>query len=229
MKKLILILALVIGGLTVYAQEDDFNAIHYKEIEKSITNSSSNLYYPNLMERYKMGDSTLTIQEMRHLYYGYVFQPEYIPTDVSEYNGKMVEILSKKIFTAQDYDKVLEYADTLLEEDPFNLRAINAKLLVYAQNNNTDAYKKNAQKRKIIQDAVVSTGDGMSEKTPFYVIKVAHEYDLLGFLGFKFGGEDKVVKNCNYLTLAPNRFGVDKIYFEISPVLKYVTKHGGKL
>ena len=229
MRNLILLFALVTGSLAVYAQEDDFKAINYKEIEQHISNSTSNLYYPNLMERYKMGDSTLTIEEMRHLYYGFVFQPEYVPTDVSEYNAKMADALSKKIFTAQDYDKILEYADALLKEDPFNLRAINAKLLVYAQKNNAEAYKKNAEKRKIIQDAIVSSGDGMSEKTPFYVIKVAHEYDLLGFLGYKFGGVDKIVKNCNYLSLATNRYGVDKVFFEISPVLKYVTKHGGKL
>lgn len=126
-----------------------------------------------------MGDSTLTLQEKQHVYYGYVFQPTYVPTETSEFNGKMAEILSKNTLTPQDYDKVIEYADALLTEDPFNLRAINAKLLVYAQKNNADAYKKNARKRRIIQDAIVSSGDGMSQ-TPFYVIKVAHEYDLLG-------------------------------------------------
>jgi len=98
----------------------------------------------------------------------------------------LAEALSKKSFTPQDYTNILQSADALLLEDPFNLRALNAKLLVYAQQNNTEAYKKVARQRRIVQDAIVGTGDGMSEKTPFYVIKVAHEYDILPFLGYTF-------------------------------------------
>ncbi len=76
----------------------------------------------------------------------------------------------------------MQYSDALLQEDPFNLRALNAKLLVYAQQNNTEEYKSVARQRRIVQDAIIGTGDGMSDKTPpFYVIKMAHEYDILPF------------------------------------------------
>src|SRR5690606_10301407 len=107
---------------------------------------------------------------------------------------KLASILSKQSFVPEDYKNILQYADALLLEDPFNLRALNAKLLVYAQDNNAEEYKKVALKRRIVQDAIVGTGDGMSEKTPFYVIRVAHEYDILPFLGFNYGGEDKILK-----------------------------------
>lgn len=171
----------------------------------------------------------MTPEEGRHLYFGYVYQPGYVPTDTSEFNGKLAAILSKKSFIAEDYATILRYSDALLQEDPFNLRALNAKLLVYAQQNNTEEYKKVAQQRRIVQDAIVGTGDGMSDKTPFYVIKVAHEYDILPFLGFNFGGEDKILKNLkvNYLSLGENRFGVERVYFNISPVIDHISKHGG--
>lgn len=181
------------------------------------------------MDRYLLGDSTMTIDEQRHLYFGYVFQPTYNPADTSQYNAKMANILNKQHFTNEDYDQVIEYADALLAEDPFNMRALNAKLLVYAQKNNVAAYKKTAQKRRIVQQAITSSGDGMSKTTPYYVIKVAHEYDILPFMGFKFGGKDKIEKGCqcNSLTLAPNRFGIDIIYFDISPVLQFARNKGG--
>ncbi|MBK5196315.1 MAG: DUF4919 domain-containing protein, partial [Proteiniphilum sp.] len=120
-------------------------------------------------------------------------------------------------------------SDALLQEDPFNLRALNAKLLVLAQQDNTAAYKSTARKRRIVQDAIIGTGDGMSEKTPYYVIKVAHEYDILPFMGFSFGGEDKILRNqkVNYLTLGKNRFGVERVYFNIKPVIDHVTMRGG--
>ena len=227
MKKSIFLFALALFAATTFAQEqEDFTAPNYKAIEKEVSNSASNYYYPHLFERYKMGDSTLTLDEKRHLYYGYVFQPEYAATEISTSNQIISELLTKQVFTNDDYNSILQHADTLLTEDPFNLRAINAKLFVHAQLNNVEAYKKNAFKRRVIQDAIISSGDGMSTKTPFYVIKVAHEYDILSFLGYRFGGTHKIVKKCNYLTVDQNRYGVEKVYFEISPVLKYASKHG---
>lgn len=171
----------------------------------------------------------MTLEEARHLYYGYVFQPNYVPTDTSSYNNKLAITLSRGSFTPNDYAEILEYSNALLLQDPFNLRALNAKLLVLAQQNKTDEYKKVAQQRSIVQNAIISTGDGMSESTAFYVIKVAHEYDILPFLGYTYGGEDRILRGnkVNYLTLGQNRFGIERVYFNISPVIKYVNAHGG--
>lgn len=230
MKRTILIGLLTICSTAVFGQYDNGPVPpNYKQIEENINNTSSNLNYADLMSRYELGDSTMTLEEQSHLYFGYVFQPGYNPTDTSEYNTKIATILSKQYFTDSDYDKILEYADALLQSDPFNMRALNAKLLVYAQKNNAEAYKKIAIKRNIIQRAITGSGDGMSKKTAYYVIKVAHQYDILGFLGFRFGGQDKIERNCNCnsLTLAPNRFGIDKIYFNIAPVLDYIQRQGG--
>ena len=229
MKKLAIITLLIVSSVTLFAQYDEPVAPNYPQIEKNIKNNASNFNYADLLARYELGDSTMTIDEQRHLYYGFVFQPAYNPSDTSQYNAKIADVLNKQHFSNQDYDNVLQYADALLAEDPFNLRALNAKLLVYAQNNNVEAYRKTAQKRSIVQQAIVSSGDGMSKTTPYYVIKVAHEYDILGFLGFKYGGQDKIEKNCNCnsLTLGTNRFGVDKLYFNIAPTFDYARKKGG--
>ncbi len=232
MKKISAIFLFVIISFANFAQSPDFEAPKYNEIEENIKNEFSNLYYPKLMERYNTGDSTFTADERRHLYYGYVFQSTYIPNEISEYNGKMSDLLAKQYLDDKDYEMILDYANELLKEDPFNMRALNAQLLVYAQKNDVESYKKIIQKKRNIQLAIIKSGDGMSKTTPYYVIKVSHEYDMLGFLGFQFGGTDMIVKrsNCNYLSLANNRFGIDKLYFDISPVLKYASKHGiGKL
>ncbi|WP_436416529.1 DUF4919 domain-containing protein [Petrimonas sp.] len=232
MKKLIIITLLAVCATTAFAQYDGPYAPDYKQIERNIKNNASNFNYHDLMTRYELGDSTMNIEEQRHLYFGYVFQPAYNPSDTSQYNAKMAGILNKQHFSEQDYDEILSFADALLTEDPFNLRALNAKLLVYAQKNNVEAYKKTAQKRNIVQQAIVSSGDGMEKSTPYYVIKVAHEYDILGFLGFNFGGQDKIERNCNCnsLTLANNRFGIEKMYFNIAPVLDFAKRKGsGKI
>lgn len=230
MKKSVILIAIFSCiFISSHAQEEFFVAPDFKQIERNTKESSSSYYYPNLMKRYMEGDAKITSDEGRHLYFGFVYQQGYEPADTSSYNNLLAKTLAKGVFTPDDYNDILQYSSALLLEDPFNLRALNAMLLVYAQQDDTEQYKKVAQKRKIVQDAIVSTGDGMSENTPFYIIKVAHEYDILPFLGYTYGGEDKILRNkkVNYLTLGNNRFGVERVYFNISPVIDYINSHGG--
>ena len=229
MKRLTLLAVFATILFAVHAQEEFFEAPDLKMIERNVKQPGSSYHCPRLMEKYQAADKDLTLEESRHLYFGYVYQPGYVPTDTSSYNSLLAEVIAKQSFNQSDYNRILEYADALLQEDPFNLRALNAKLLVYAQLNNTEEYKKVARQRKAVQDAIISTGDGMSDKTAFHVIKVAHEYDMLPFLGYTFGGEDKLVRGgkVNYLSLGDNRFGVERVYFNISPVVDHVSARGG--
>lgn len=230
MQKILFIFTLITTiTLSVKAQDEFFSAPNYEQIERNIKEPSSSYHYPKLMEKYMAGDENMTLEEGRHLYFGFVYQSQYMPVDTSSFNNKLAAIISKKSFSPTDFDNILEYSNALLLEDPFNLRALNAKLLVLAQHNNTEMYKIVAQQRRVVQNAIAGTGDGMSEKTPFYVIRVAHEYDILPFFGYNYGGEDKILssKKINYLTLGENRFGVERVYFNIAPVIDHVSSHGG--
>ncbi len=229
MKRILLLVLCSIAFVALKAQDDFFEIPDLKMIERTTKDQSSAFHFPRLMQKYLAGEQDLTLDESRHLYFGYAYQPGYVPTDTSSYNKLLADVLAKQSFNTTDYENILQYSDALLLEDPFNLRALNAKLLVFAQQNNTEEYMKVARQRKVVQDAIISTGDGMSEKTAFYVIKVAHEYDLLPFLGYNFGGEDQILRSrkVNYLTLGTNRFGIDRIYFNISPAVDHVSTRGG--
>ncbi len=230
MKRICLLIVLFTAlTINMNAQDEFFNSPNYSQIEANVKEQSSSYYYPNLLKKYLDANSEMTLEEARHLYYGYVFQTNYVPTDTSTYNNKLAITLSRGSFTPSDYAEILEYSNALLLQDPFNLRALNAKLLVLAQQNKPDEYKKVAQQRSIVQNAIVSSGDGMTEKTAFYVIKVAHEYDILPFLGYTYGGEDKILRGnkVNYLSLGDNRFGIERVYFNITPIIEYVNAHGG--
>lgn len=225
MKKIIFIFFLTASAFVVNAQHSPFNAPDYKSIKKIIENPSSRFYYPNLMERYQNGDSSLTREERSCLYYGYVFHPDYVPLDTSSYNNRLMEILSNESFTSADYERLIADADALLKEDPFNLRALNIKLMVYAQQDNVSEYKKAFEQRKVVLDAIVSSGDGLSKKTAYYVIKVAHGYDFLSSIGYKALGEGKITGHYHYVKLAENKYGIKGLYFDITPVLEYMSKH----
>ncbi len=229
MKRTILLALFATTFFAVEAQDDFFEAPDFKAIKHNVTEPSSPYFYPRLLQKYLLAETELNLEESRHLYFGFIYQPEYVPVDTSAYNSLLAETISKPSFSETDHGRVLQYSDALLQEDPFNLRALNAKLLVYAQQDDSEAYKRVMRQRKAVQDAIISTGDGISDKTPFYVIKVAHEYDLLPFLGYTFGGEDRMMRNrkVNYLTLSTNRFGIERLYFNISPVVNHVSSRGG--
>ncbi|MDR1742536.1 MAG: DUF4919 domain-containing protein [Dysgonamonadaceae bacterium] len=230
MKKSILFLLLFsIAGLGAFAQQSDgdefFTKPDYKQIEKATKNASSPYYFPKLMQRYEAADSTLTLEEKRHLYYGFVFQPQYRGVDTPKLNDNLAASLAKQQFSKEDYNLILTQADEILKDDPFSLRALEAQLFVYAQEDNVKGYITNVIKKKIVFDAIISSGEGVSKKDPFYVIRVGHEYDLLGYFGYRFGGENKILKQGNYLSVANNKYGISGLYFNIEPVFKYMGKH----
>lgn len=229
MNRAILTFALFLNLFFVLqAQEEFFNAPDFKQIAVNIKEASSPYYYPNLMKKYLSGE-TMGYEEGRHLYFGFVYQEQYVPSDTSSYNQMLASVLNDPSFSEEDYHKVIRYSDALLLEDPFNLRALKAKLWVYARQDNVDAYQRTARMMTVVHNAITGTGDGASEKTPFYVIKKSHEFDILSHLGYVYGGEDKLLKNkkVNYLSLGDNRFGVERVYFNIEPAMNYLNKKGG--
>ncbi len=218
-------LFLTLINFSIIAQYDGPTAPDYKEIEKNI---AIRYQYSDLMEQYLAGNNDMTIDEQRHLYYGYVFQIQYNPSDTSRYNNELAISLSKVHLSDNDYNIIEKSAKALIAEDPFNLRALNALLIVYAEKDNVEQYKITNQKIDIVQRAIASSGDGMTTKTAYYVIKVSHEYDILNFLGYRYGGSKKLEKDkCNSLTLAPNPYDIDKVYFNIEPSLNYAKRKGG--
>ncbi|MDE7125005.1 MAG: DUF4919 domain-containing protein, partial [Muribaculaceae bacterium] len=48
-------------------------------IKSETTDPTSSRYYPKLMQSYLSNDTTLTAEDFRFLYYGYLFQEDYEP------------------------------------------------------------------------------------------------------------------------------------------------------
>ncbi|MDD4697228.1 MAG: DUF4919 domain-containing protein, partial [Fermentimonas sp.] len=100
MKKSVILLAIFSCIIiSAQAQEEFFDAPDFKQIERNTKEPASSFYYPNLMKRYMEGDTKLTLNEGRHLYFGYVFQQGYEPTDTSSYNNLLAQTLAKGVFT----------------------------------------------------------------------------------------------------------------------------------
>lgn len=78
---LYIIFCTLLFGNTGSAQEIEMDIPNLKKIESSIRDFNSEMYYPRLMRRYINNDTTLTLNEFRHLYLGIASKKAIIPTE----------------------------------------------------------------------------------------------------------------------------------------------------
>ena len=223
MKKIILITFILIGHLS-YSQDWDIEKPNYKKIKKNIQKEKSNFFYKDLMNRFKKADTTMTLEEKRHLYYGYIFDENYSPYSRSDYGDSLRVVLRKEKIDSLDLNKIVEFTNKMLLENPFDLNAINYQLYSLDKLGNKESFDKRVNQLQIIVDALISSGNGKSKKEAFYVIYTSHEYDLLNILGFQFGGSQSLIEHYDYLTIIENEAKLDGLYFDVSPCLNSMSK-----
>lgn len=223
MKKLF-VLFLIIYSAEISAQQSAFIKPDYDKIEKAIKEQGSSLFYPKLMNRYLRGDSTMTIEEKQHLYYGFSFQKDYSPYGAPKFFDSLKVILEKKPHSEDDYRKILMYGDSILNKNPFDMRVLNYQGYAYEKLKQDALLEKYVTRMRILIDAIMSTGDGTSMEKAMYVIYISHEYDMLEILGLPFGGKQKLIEPCDYLTLDKNEVGLTGMYFDVSASLNHMSK-----
>jgi len=189
--------------------------VNYGLIRQNIRFEVSELYYPTLFARYKAGDSTMTIEEKRHCYYGFSFQENYNPYKRAKRIDR-VESLVKKNPINIDTTFILQIIDSALNSHPFDLNALSYKI----------QYCKSREKRKeqiaktkieIITSAIKSSGDGQSKKRPFSVIYIPHELLIINSLGLTRTGKQSLMGgNLDVLGITKDEKKIKKLYFDVS-------------
>ncbi|MBP1672216.1 MAG: hypothetical protein H6Q25_31 [Bacteroidetes bacterium] len=220
MKKIILLffcLSLMVG----YAQKTKVEKPNYKKIEKKIAKEGSEFFYPTLMERFNAGDTTMTIEQKRCFYYGFIYQNQYSPYGGSDYSDSIRVILKKEELDISDYEQILVFSDSVLKVNPLDLTTLNYVLYCHDFLQDFSMVDLTMSKFKMIIDAILSSGTGESQKDPYYVIYVDHEYVLLNILGYKVKGQS-LVGTCDYMEVAKNKDNIKGIYFDVSPSLNYL-------
>ncbi|MFI3298872.1 MAG: DUF4919 domain-containing protein [Rikenellaceae bacterium] len=153
-------------------------------VRAAITNPASDYYYESLFERYEALDSTLTFDDYFHLYYGFAEQVSYMPLLDNTARTELEEILSgRSTPTVSDYERAIVLINTILTIEPFNLRDINALAYVYAMVGDESRAEQLMQRVEVIAQVIMSTGTGLAEKEPWWIIYFAHAEDIVSLLG----------------------------------------------
>jgi hypothetical protein len=219
--RIVLILAILLMSGAILAQEDEIWPLKYNKIYKAISKKKSEFFYPQLFERYLALDTTLSVEEFRHLYYGFTFREEYRPYATPYLQDSLLSYLSRENMYAEEYEVAARLAGELLRQNPFRLRETFIAAVSYEMAGNQEMSSIYFSLYEKQVDAIMSTGDGLSVKTAFTVIYVQDEYELLELLGFRFGGNQQLLKGgYDMLHLEDNNSGITALYFDVGRILE---------
>jgi hypothetical protein len=220
MHKIGLLAILLLFAFEIFSQEAKYFAPEYGKMRLQIFDNTSPFFYPKLFERYQAGDTTLTVEDFRFLYYGYTFQSKFIPYQKSKYADKMIAYMKKGTLTETELNEFIKLAEQNLRDLPFDIRTINILAYSYKQKQDSISYQIADFKKKMIIKAILSSGNGLKENTAFHVIDPSHEFDFLNEMGMQYAGSsDMTTGLCDYLIVQSNDSKVQGYYFNISRIL----------
>ena len=219
-----MILLLAFVSLVSFAQELDTiytpNPPDFKLIKEEIKSKKSNFSYSGLKKRFLAADTTLTMEELRHFYYGTATKSGYDPYK-NDLSRELNTILRKDALTQTDWKKAAAIIDKQLKSDPTNLTFYQYKQIACDHLYGRDAketYNAYIQTVMLI-GAIMSSGDGKSKESAIYVISVSDEYAILKFYGLS-PSTQMLVKDgdqeYDVMELEKNEYGLENMFFNIT-------------
>ena len=220
-RNILILTALATGAIGVTAQNAAksrkivVEKPNLEEIRTSTLDPQSKYYFPKLMAKYEVNDTTMTNDEFRHLYLGYMFQEDYDPYRMSPYSDRTDSLRSKPTHTRAEIDTITKYAQLALADNPFDLRQMWEYRLEH------------------LLGAIKSTGTGEDIENAWYVIYPMHEYDMVQLLGYEATNADFIEPGYDYLSVRPDPSDKRKrdksaqgFYFDVQiPQNQYELKH----
>lgn len=208
--------------ITATTSAQNLSKISFIDIEEAISNPEGPFFYPNLLDRYNSFDSTLTVIDYAHIYYGFSFQKEYLNNQPSE--NRLNQLMEKGQF-----EEAVAEANKILDRNPVSLEANN--LMAYAlfqlkkPESEWQIYRTRYQN---FVKVITQSGDGLSPASAFKVIYVSDEYNIMLY---HFEIPEVVFRHqlvnagYDYFKIKPSRgYKANEIYFEIPEKLNEIHK-----
>lgn len=202
-------------------------------IRQMTLDPSSKFYFPKLKAKYEKNDTTMTPEEFRNFYLGYMFQEDFNPYRVSPYSNVTDELRQKPTHTKEEIDTITKYAQLALEDNPFDLRQMSFLVHVLKEKRKDMRAKIWEYRLENLLGAIKSTGTGDSVENAWYVMYPVHEYDMVQLLGYEAVDAQFIEPGYDYLAVQPDESDTrrrDKsakgFYFNVMvPQQQYELKH----
>lgn len=215
------------GGL----KKISVNKPDLEEIRQTTLDPSNKMYFPKLMKKYLRNDTTMTPEEYRYLYLGYMFQEDYDPYRTSPFSEVTDNLRGKENLSRAERDTIRKYAELALKDNPFDLRQMSFLVHVLKENRKDMSAKIWEYRLENLLGAIKSTGTGEDEENAWFVIYPMHEYDMMQLLGYEAVDVDYIEPGFDKLTVEPDgtikhRNPIKNFYFNMQvPQQQYELKH----
>lgn len=206
-------------------------------IADSVLNPTSRFYFPRLQERFEANDTVMTPLEYRYFYLGYMFQEDYDPYRISQFNDSTEALINKPgNITKHDAEKIISYSEKALWDNPLDLRQMSFLIHFLRQKGKPIRAKFWEYRLQNLLNAILSTGTGLDMDNAWYVVYPMHEYDLLQLLGYDPVDAEYPADGFDRLRVKPlkdaHRFNgetPEAFYFNVAiPQQEYMLKHPGE-
>ncbi len=202
------------GATLSFAQTPDND-----RIKTEIENPQSQYFYPNLMARYELGDTTLTLDEFHYLYYGFAYSPKYNPLEANELSDSALMVLQKNTpLTKDELHNLIVYAKRELEFDPFSPRTLNLLTYVYGELGDSVNEYRNFFKMRMVIAVIRMSGTGLKEQSPMHVLYFTHPVDVIASMKRQVVKRTVVSRSCEHIQLYPQGSMPKNMYFDFSRV-----------
>jgi hypothetical protein len=207
-------LSLGLAACTIILSAQQTDAPDYNALQKAISDSKSDLFYPSLYQRFVEGDTTLTLSDFRALYYGFSLREDFVPYQEEDANllqarkRLLQEELSEESCTA-----AIEVAQKALLNNPFDLISLSMLPICYLQLGDSTQYRNWDYKLHGILDAIQSSGDGETAETAYHVINIQHEYEIFNRLGLDLEQVEVVNPQTDFIRAKTNQENIKGVYF----------------
>lgn len=218
MKKTLFILLIIFYGSIAFGQAK-FNVPDLKKINKSLSGKNAG-QYGRLTNRMQANDTTLTLNDYRLLYYGASLQPAYAALKDNLYRpalqDSLFSVFSRAQSGAADFREVKALANKILDEFPFDIKTLDISSHASRRLNDDATAAKIEVRIGRILETIFNTGDGLTQKTAFYIISAANEADMIRALGFTPTSPiPQSTGLFHFRQVKENQYGVQGFYFQI--------------
>ncbi len=220
MKRNLKLLVVVLFTITNTMFGQKISNIDYDLIKQNTEDSSSIYYYPKLIQRLLLLDTTFTEKEYSHIYFGNVFTANYSP-----YSKDKNEEKFNSLYNEEKYDKAIEFGQKSLKENPVNLNVLFRLMVCYHVSGDKITAKKYAKLYYGLLNEIYESGDGKSIKTAYVVIKISDEYQILKDLELQSTGQALLSGPTDRISInTENQKEISEIYFNIAKPFESLSK-----
>lgn len=201
------------------SNDDEYRAPDYDKIDIAIHNSSSENFYPKIFERYMKGDTTLTLDNYHHLYYGYSFNEAYSPIIANPVKDSLMVVMQQNrdggLISPEIYNDLKRVAAKSLVYNPFDIAVLNILTFIYQMEGNEEKAKEYGYKVSMIKETILNSGHGMTKNSPFHVICRDEEEAIIASMGLEYTKRSYVNIDVEYFLLKGRYFTAKGLYFNI--------------